>query len=172
MASSAVVGIIFAALFSGAMAMQRCFAAVEDYAIAKADQTRLTDYIAMDLRRALTVTAGTGGTIMTVTIPDYYDSTGAPRTPTITKYVADYGNATAPVTVAYKKFGSAIVREEGGTSRVIATGIEDFQLAVEDLDKVVKTKVSFRPQFRRRGAEAGREGTLVHNTTFLRNRRK
>jgi Tfp pilus assembly protein PilW len=162
------------ALLSGAIAMQRCFVAAEDFAAAKTDQARLSDYIALDLRRALTVTAGTDGiTIMTVQIPDYYTSDGQPRTPTITKYVVDYGNPSLPVTVVYRKIGSSIYRQENaGLQREIAANVEDFQLVVQDLGKVVKTQVTFAPRFQRIATAAARTATTVFSTTLLRNQRR
>ena len=162
-----------AALFSGVIAIQRCFVSAEDYAVAKTDQARLSDYLAMDLRRALTVTAGTGQTILTVQIPDYYDSVGAPRTPTITKFVANYGDPTKPVTVVYRKVGSSIYREENGANaEMVAVNVDDFQLSVQDLGKVVKTQVNFAPRFQRTPTAAARAATTVFNTTLLRNTRK
>jgi len=163
-----------AALFSGVIAIQRCFDSAEDYAIAKTDQSRLTDYLALDLRRAVTVTAGTGGdTIMTLQIPDYYDSAGQPRTPTITNYVASYGNPAVMVSVVYRKSGSTVERQEnGGSPQTIAVNVQDFEMAVQDLGKVVKTQVTFAPRFRRTPTAATRAATTVYNTTLLRNARK
>lgn len=162
------------AVLSGAIAMQRCFAGAEDFAAAKTDQARLSDYIALDLRRALTVTTGTDGTtIMTVQIPDYYDGTGKPKTPTITKYVANYGDPAKPVTVLYRKVGSSILRQENaGVSQEIAANVEDFQLTIQDLGKVVKTQVTFAPRFQHTPTAAARTTTTVFGTTLLRNQRR
>ena len=162
------------AVYSGAMAMQRCFVAAEDFAIGKTDQARLSDFIALDLRRALTVTPGSDGTtIMSVQIPDYYDETGNPRTPTINEYVASYGDPSRPVTVTYQKVGSSIYRQETGrAAREIAADVDDFQLSIEDLGRVVKTRITFAPRFRRGVPGQTRAGTTLFNTTLLRNNRK
>ena len=172
--AAALGTLAMAALYSGAIAMQRCFAGAEDYANAKADQARLSDFLALDLRRALAVTAGTdGSTILTLKIPDYYDSDGRPRTPTIANYVADYGNPAQPVTVVYRKAGSSISRQEnGGKPQDVAINVEDFQLSIQDLGKVVKTQITFAPRFQRTATAAARTATTVFNTTLLRNKRK
>src|SRR5688572_31317057 len=86
-----VATLAMAAVFSSSVSMQRCFSAAEHYSVAKTDQSRLSDFMALDLRRAITVTPGTDpSTIVALTMPDYYDIDGKPRTPTITKYVAYY----------------------------------------------------------------------------------
>ena len=170
-----VVGaLVMGAVFSGAMAMQRCFVAAEDYAVAKTDQARLSDYIALDLRRALTVAAGSDGTtIMTIKIPDYYDAYGKPRNPTLTPTAVNYGNPAFPVTVVYKKTGSSIYRvENGGTAREIAADVSDFQLSIQDLGKVVKTQVTFAPRFKKTATAATRTASTVYSTTLLRNKRR
>ena len=172
--SASIGALALAAVLSGAIAMQRCFVGVEDFALAKTDQARLSDFIALDLRRALTVTAGSDNTtIMTVQIPDYYDASGQPGTPTITKYVANYGDPAKPVTVVYRKSGTSIFRQENnGTPQEIAANVEDFQLTVQDLGKVVKTQVTFAPRFQRAATAAGRTATTVFSTTLLRNKRR
>lgn len=171
--ASTIGAVALAAVASGSISMQRCAAAAEDFAIAKTDQARLSDYMALDLRRALRLTAGTDGvTIMTLQIPDYYDADGQPRTATITNYEAHYGNPAAPVTVVYRKVGSWISRQQGnGTALRIAENVEDFQVSVQDLGKVVKTEVTFLPRFSRSTA-AARKATAVFATTLLRNKRK
>ena len=172
--ASSIAAVALAAVASGAISMQRTAAAAEDFAMAKTDQARLSDYMALDLRRALRVTAGTDGvTIMKLEIPDYYDADGKPRMPTITNYAANYGNPAAPVTVVYRKVGSSISRQQAnGTALRIAENVEDFQLSVQDLGKVVKTEVTFLPRFSQSTASAKREATTVFSTTLLRNKRK
>jgi hypothetical protein len=171
----AIAALAMAAVFSSSISLQRCFSAAQGYATAKTDQARLSDFMALDLRRAYSVTPGADSTtIMTLKMPDYYDSDGQPRTPTITKYVAYYGGPNASMTVVYRKIGPSICRQEnGGPLKVVATNVSDFQLSVEDLGKIVKTKVTFIPQFRRGGGdESSRAATTHTSTTLLRNIRK
>ena len=170
-----VATLAMAAVFSSAVSMQRCFSAAEHYGVAKTDQARLSDFMSLDLRRAFTVKPGAdSSTIVTLTMPDYYDGSGQPRTPTITKYVANYGDPAKPMTVVYRKIGSNICRQEnGGPLKVIATNVLDFQFSLQDLERVVKTQVTFAPRFQTRGAsEANRAATTLHSTTLLRNPRK
>jgi type II secretory pathway component PulJ len=172
--ATAIAGVIIGAFLVSATSLQRSFTATQAYSASKRDQMRLTDYLALDLRRALTVQASaTGSTILTVKVPDYYDANGNPRTPTINKLVADYGNPNAPVTVVYLKEGSSVYRREGNQAMTeIASNVEDFQITIEDLNKVVKTHINFVPKFQPSAGAAARENTTLHNTIWLRNKRR
>jgi prepilin-type N-terminal cleavage/methylation domain-containing protein len=133
--------IILAAVMTASVALQRSFAAVEDYSTAEADQLRMLDYIAMDCRRAISgtvtgLTAGTpevdngswinsGGTwswqhnssgplTLILSVPNYYDSNGNPAVPTLdsTSGAIQYANAT-PAIISYYKSGSSFMRQIG-----------------------------------------------------------
>lgn len=173
--TTAVIMMISAALLSAAVSLQRCYAAGNDFMIAKCDQLRLSDYLALDLRRALTVTTGTNGTIVTVAIPNYYDTSGQPRTPALAPgQTVNYGaSGNTTVNVVYTKNGSSIFRQEGAnTPAEIAANVSDFQVTVQDLEKVVKTQITFAPQFSRPSGPDARKATTVYNTTLLRNKRR
>ena len=170
----AVGGLALAAMFSGAMTLQRCLIAGEEFAADKREQTRVSDYLAMDLRRATAATPGDGvnGVILTLSIPDYYDNAGNPVTPAITKYTASYGAGT--VQVVYRKTGTTITREEDGEAPVvIAKNVEDFQCpAPEKIGaKGMKTKVTFLPHFQRSGTsgDAQRQASTIYNWVKMRN---
>jgi hypothetical protein len=172
--AAVVSGFALAAVFSGAISIQRCFIAGQEFAEDKKNQSRLSDFLSLDLRRALTVTPGTGHILLTVTIPDYYDEFGKPRMPTIVKYVAQYGDPSKPVTITYERSGSSIYRREGAAPPVeITTDVADFKLEVEDLEKCVKTHVTFTPHFRHGSTNStmAHAGTALHSTTYLRNKR-
>lgn len=175
--STAILSLISAAIFSGAMSLQRSFTSAEEFAAAKSDQTRLSDYLAMDLRRALKVTPGTDGTtIATIIIPDYYDpqsSVPQARTPHIVNHRVQYGDPATPAEVVYRKRGSSIFRKERDLpEREIADDVDDFRITIKDLGKVVNTEISFLPRFSRRVSEEARAASTVYNTTLLRNVRK
>lgn len=174
MMATGIAGVIIAALFTSSMLLQRSFQATQAYAASKRDQMRLTDYLALDLRRALTLQAAPGGnTVLTLTIPDFYEADGTPRNPTPNRLVADYGDPAKPVTVTYFKDGASIYRRQNSDKATeIASGVEDFAITIEDLKKVVKTRVSFIPTFRKMPGEATRESTVLHNTVLLRNKRR
>ena len=171
--ATGISGLIIAAFLTSTFVLQRSFRATEAYSAAKRDQMRLTDYLALDLRRALTVqTATTGSTLLSVTIPDYYNADGTPRDPITNRLVAQYGDPAKPVTVTYFKQGASVFRSENsGKATEIANNVDDFQITVEDLNKVIKTRISFLPSFRNAAGTAAREATTLHNTIWLRNKR-
>lgn len=172
--ATAIGGVIIGAFLVSATTLQAAFAATQAYSASKRDQMRLTDYLAVDLRRALTVNSvATGSTILSVTIPDYYEENDTPRTPVINRLVADYGDPRVPLTVTYSRQGNSIYRREGNKPMIeIASNVEDFQITVEDQNKVIKTRVSFVPKFRRTTGAAARETTTLHSTIWLRNKRR
>src|SRR3954471_1693466 len=73
--------ILFAAISMGLLlgftALERNYTATSDFALNHADQMRISDYLALDLRRALSIQAVRNDT--TISIPDYYDSAGNAR---------------------------------------------------------------------------------------------
>jgi type II secretory pathway pseudopilin PulG len=174
MIATGIAGVIIGAFLLSATALQRAFVSAQTYSASKRSQMRLTDYLALDLRRALTVQAPVGSsTILSVTVPDYYAADGTPRIPVINKLVADYGDPAKPVTVVYSKQGSSVFRQAGATAPVeIASNVNDFQVTIEDLNKVIKTHISFVPNFRPTSATGSRETTTLHNTIWLRNKRR
>lgn len=175
--ASTIGGFVTLVLFSGAITMQRSFVAGEDLMSATAEQTRLSDYLAMDLRRAFTITKGTDGTtVATMTMADYYDADGLPRTPTIVKQAINYGDNSNPMTVTYKKIGSEVYRQERSNAPVkIASDVDDFQIDIPDnAGQVVETTVSFVPTFQYNAsanATALRAANTLHSTVVLRNKR-
>jgi hypothetical protein len=166
------------AAFSGSLTMQRCLAAGEEFAADKTEQTRLSDYLALDLRRALTVQGPPGNVILSVTIPDFYGADGNPRTPTVIRaadstYVAQYTPSTIPV--VYRKYGSTVTRTEGAADPVvIAENVADFSCAVNGIGtgKVVQTQISFVPSFQRNGtvSDATKAATTLYSSVRLRNK--
>jgi hypothetical protein len=79
---------ILAAFTWGSVALQRSFAAIEDYAKGMNDQMRISDYLAMDMRRAFTISI-TGSSAappvtVTMTLPNFYASADYPNDPKIT----------------------------------------------------------------------------------------
>ena len=177
MIASAIGVLALAAAFSAAITVQRCFSASEEFAADKREQSRLNDYLAMDLRRARTVSGPNGNVLLTVTIPDYFDDSGNVVTPTIFKapdkqYVATYGSTS--LTVTYRKYGGTITRTVGSNSPVvIAEGVEDFECAFDGIGtrEFIDTRISFQPHLQRSGAPstAAKAATTIYNTVRLRN---
>lgn len=166
--SMAVMLIIIGVLLIGSISLQRNFNASMQYVRSQTEQVRVLDYMALDLRRALTVSTANGQ--LQLTIPDYYDVTGNPRMPNITDGYAVYGTpANAPV-IRYYKEGSNILRSSGNTKVVIAQNVQDFQFNFTDLGQVIQVSITFVPTFRQNGnPEDGRKGTSGTIRTLLRN---
>ena len=171
MVSMAVVMIIVAVLLTGSVALQRNFNASMQYVRTQTEQIRVLDYMSLDLRRALTVSATNGQ--LELTIPDYYDENGNPRMPSISDGYAVYGSGSNATAIRYYKDGSNIMRSSGNTSVVIAQNVQDFQFNFTDLGQVIQVSITFVPTFRQNGSrEEVRGGTSGTIRTLLRNVRK
>src|SRR4051812_49903091 len=83
--AAGVFAILCVSFISGAIALQRNFSNTKDYARNHSAQLRISDYIARDLRQAITFSqTGSGAAlVMTLTIPNFYTSSGSPRTPVV-----------------------------------------------------------------------------------------
>jgi type II secretory pathway component PulJ len=168
--------IIFAAislgLLMGFTALERNYTATSDFALNHADQMRISDYLALDLRRALSLSAARNDT--TIYIPSYYDDTGQPQTPTLDGTGGVYyGAAGSSVPIHYYLSGGTIYRQQnGGTPVPLAINVQDFIFDVTDSGKVVSTRITFNPTFTSGRASAdATAATAFYNTTLLRNTR-
>jgi type II secretory pathway component PulJ len=102
---------ILAAVIAATISLQKSFAATESYSGAESDQLRVLDYIAMDCRRATSVSV-TNGTL-TLTLPAYYNSSSSPAyqayTPTLSNGNIVYGSGSVQIT--YAQSGTNFTRE-------------------------------------------------------------
>jgi type II secretory pathway component PulJ len=121
MISASIGGFILASIVIGGAAFQKIFAASNEYYRATSDQSRVLDYIARDVRRAVMVQVINGGQELVLTLPNYLSS-GSPQTPTIAygrsaygkpNGIVDYGTAANPVAVSYSMSGQSIIRKQG-----------------------------------------------------------
>jgi prepilin-type N-terminal cleavage/methylation domain-containing protein len=167
--------IVLAALLTGGVALQRSFAAVEGYSIAEGDQLRVSDYIAMDVRRALTASVDNNN-VLTITIPNYYDanndnpswSDAHALAPSFDSNGAvQYGSGTT--TIKYYELASNFIREVNGTKHVIATNVSSFTVTPQDLTSSVSCSITFTPTFTYLPGPGPVAGTTVYSNTFLRN---
>lgn len=176
MISTAVIALLMGSLFVGVTMLRRSFAAAQHHAKSQLEQARLVDYVARDLRRALTVAVDTfqGSERLNLTIPDYYDASGQPRDPSISGRTVNYGNPNDPVSIRYFKTGATVMREVEGEAQPIVTDVQDFKLDFTDSGKqTVQIAVTFVPRFRLSASqEAVRAGTATYTTTLLRNKRR
>src|SRR3954468_21248707 len=168
--------IIFAAislgLILGFISLERNYAATTDFATNHADQMRISDYMALDLRRALAVHAAQNDT--TIYIPKYYDSGGEPQTPVLDgDGGVYYGAPNASVQIHYYLSGGTIYRQQdSGKPIALAVNVQDFIFDVTDAGKVVSTRITFNPTFVAGRASAdATAATAFYNTTLLRNAR-
>jgi hypothetical protein len=170
--ATSISSVLAGSLLVASITIQRNFEACEDHVMAQADQIRLLDYVALDLRRALTVSI-VNNTI-SLTIPDYYDNSGDPRDPVISGGEIDYGDPGAPVMISYYKQDDKIFRNVDGVLAQIAENVDDFQIEATDSGgDSVSVSVSFLPQFRLWGSnDAARDPTTAYATIMLRNKRR
>ena len=168
--------VIFAAislgLILGFISLERNYAATTDFAANHADEMRISDYMALDLRRALAVQAAQNDT--TIFIPSYYDATGTPQTPTLDGVGGVYyGASGSSVRIHYYLSGSTIYRQQdAGRPIPLAINVQDFIFNVTDAGKVVSTRITYNPTFVSGRASAdATAATAFYNTTLLRNTR-
>jgi type II secretory pathway component PulJ len=192
MVAAGVFMVVSAAILTGVVSLQRNFSNSSDYAENHATQLRISDYLSRDLRQALSFAqTGTGNAlVMTMTVPNYYDSTGTPRSPVVnTDATVSYQDASVSPpkktsTIRYYIQGDSIFREVDGAAKQIAEGIADF--VVIPLDSAVdpnagtdfnltglnakvaevKVQVNFRSHF---GSKTVSQ--TFYNTTLMRNAR-
>jgi Tfp pilus assembly protein FimT len=172
MAGSSVV---LTALIVGGVALMRSFTAVEGYSFSDGDQLRVSDYIALDVRRALTASVDANN-VLTITIPNYYDANNSnPKwsnahalDPSFdTNGAIRYGAGTT--TIKYYKLSSNFIREVNGTANTIATNVSSFQVTNQDLTSSVGCSITFSPKFTTVEGSDPVTGTTLYSNTFLRN---
>lgn len=129
MLSTGVSAILFLAMVDSFTLLNRTYNEAENASAAVSDEERAMDYITRDLRCAYTVAvsgngsttaSGTTGSVLTLTLPDYYSSydaqgnpSGPPVTPTISTGLnpITYNNASQPITVVYYISGQQLIRQ-------------------------------------------------------------
>jgi type II secretory pathway component PulJ len=168
--------IIFAAislgLILGFISLERNYAATTDFATNHADEMRISDYLAMDLRRALAVQAIHNDT--RIWIPRFYGADNLPLTPTLDgEGNVYYGDPGSSVQIHYYLSGGTIYRQQDSlTPTPLAVNVQDFVFDVTDAGKVVSTRITFNPTFRAGVASAdATAATAFYNVTLLRNAR-
>jgi type II secretory pathway component PulJ len=170
--SIGIFSIVSIALLMGFTSLERSYAASSDFAINHADEMRISDYLAQDLRRATSLQPAQNDT--TLYLPNYYDSSRNPRTPTLDGHGGVvYGPSGSSVRVHYYLSGGKIFRQQDDAPAVaLANNVSDFVFDVTDLGKVVTTRITFRPIYKVSGASSDAiTATAFYNTTLLRNNR-
>jgi type II secretory pathway component PulJ len=172
MIAMTIFSAISLALVMGFVSLERNLAATTDFATNHTDSVRISDYLALDLRRALSVQTSQNNTV--ITIPAYYDANGAPQTPQLDgEGGIFYGTSDTSVQIHYFLSNGTIYRQQDALPAVaIAENVSDFIFNVTDLGKVATTRITFSPIFRSSGASQGvTDATAVYDTILLRNSR-
>ena len=162
--------ILASVLYAGST-LQRSFMAVEGYSTAEGDQLRVSDYIARDCRRSTSATVANN--ILTLTLPNYYDNSGNPITPTFdVNGKIQYGAGS--VTIRYYASGTDFDRDVTNasgttTTTTIASNIDSFTVSSQDITSSVTCTITFAPRFTTLAQPGPINGTTVYSNTFLRN---
>ena len=178
--------------------MQKVFAGSDASLKATADQSRIIDYIARDLRQALYYQVCNSGQMLTIMVPDYIDpNTNQPRTPTVHPGTlnqatgllngsVDYNYSSNPcgtkvsyfpansptsgsTTYTYSANGQYLIRQVGNTQTVISLDCTTLQIGFTDQTTSVQVSISFAPRFNFDSQTNDRTGTAVYATAAFRN---
>lgn len=170
--TSGISVIVFGVLMFALMSLQRNYAAVEAYGAAEGNQMRISDYLALDVRRALDIAAAND--VLTLTVPDYYGNggaapagTAAPVDPVPSGSRVTYG--ATPLTVKYYQQGNNFNRSVNGVVTVIATDVADFRVTIQDSASTVSCTTTFSPRFTLAPTASAVAATSVFTKVYVRN---
>ena len=188
MMAMAIAVVIFAAIITASLAMQKTFNAVDNYFATHIQQVRIIDYLNRDVKRALIFTVSADQQTVTLTIPKYIIQSGdaeavsnpslvgAMRSPTLstTTSLVNYGTTTS--TVVYSINGASILRTEDGVVTTIASSTDQLIPSTTDTDltntEYATMAVTFHPIFTSGNVTDERTGTTVFSLAYLRNKRR
>jgi prepilin-type N-terminal cleavage/methylation domain-containing protein len=186
----AIAVVIFAAIITAMLAMQKTFNAVDNYFATHIQQIRIIDYLNRDVKRALIVTTSADQQTVTLTIPKYIIQSGdaeavsnpslvgAMRSPTISTTTSgvqvNYGTTTS--TVVYSINGASILRTEDGVVTTVASSTDSLVPKDSDTElsntEYTTMSVTFLPIFTSGNVADERTGTTVFSLAYLRNKRR
>jgi prepilin-type N-terminal cleavage/methylation domain-containing protein len=188
MMAMAIAVVIFAAIITASLAMQKSFNAVDHYFATHVQQVRIIDYLNRDVKRALIVTTSVDHQTVTLTIPKYIIQSGdaeavsnpslvgAMRSPTMstTTSLVNYGTTTS--TVVYSINGASILRTEDGVVTTVASSTDQLVPSSTDTDltntEYTTMAITFQPIFTSGNVADERTGTTVFSLAYLRNKRR
>jgi prepilin-type N-terminal cleavage/methylation domain-containing protein len=200
MVAVALGAIILAAVLTSSVALNRSFAAVDDFFSTHLQQVRIIEYLSRDVKRSTIAEISPDAKTIYCWIPKYIIRTGdsdattgnlgARRTPTVTRggsgYEVNYypttsangpsGTSTNNSAVVYSVNGNSILRTEDGVVTAIASSTDQLVDQVTDVQLAntgyLSSVVTFLPIFTSNNAAAERAGTTVYATAYLRNIRR
>ncbi len=192
--------LILAAVLTSSVALNRSFAAVDNFFSTHLQQVRVIEYLCRDVKRSTIAEISADAKTIYCWIPRYIirsgdsDATssnlGTRRTPTVTKsgsgYKVDYystttangpsGTSTNNSAIVYAIRWQSIVRTEDGAITAIASSTDQLVDQVTDVQLAntgyLSTVVTFLPIFISTGGAVERAGTTVYGTAYLRNARR
>jgi prepilin-type N-terminal cleavage/methylation domain-containing protein len=193
--SLSLSSIVLAAAITSGVALQKSFAATDNYFSTEMQQIRIIDYLNRDVKRGLIVTTSVDLQSVTMSVPRYIiqagdpeaiadpESIGMPRDPTVayttSGWQVNYSpspNSPSTTTVVYSISGNSILRTENGVVTTIASSTDQLVPQTTDVDlantEYANTSVTFSPIFTSGGAVAERTGTSLYATAYLRNKRR
>jgi prepilin-type N-terminal cleavage/methylation domain-containing protein len=188
MMAMAIAVVIFAAIITASLAMQKSFNAVDHFFATHVQQVRIIDYLNRDVKRALIVTTSANQQTVTLTIPKYIIQSGdaeavsnpslvgAMRSPTLSTTTSQVNYGTTTSTVVYSINGASILRTENGVVTTVASSTDQLVPSTTDTD-LINTEysimaVTFRPIFTSGNVADERTGTTVFSLAYLRNKRR
>lgn len=144
---------ILAAVVAAGVSLQKSYAAFEGYSTSEGDQLRVLDYIAMDCRRAISVSKGTvtvsnGAENITevqliLTLPAYYssvDSTAVPNAPVLGSSGVSYGGGSTVTIKYYTKYYNASASAAGNIAYFVR---EVVTSTTDNITPIAKNVASF-----------------------------
>ena len=188
MMAMAIAVVIFAAIITASLAMQKSFNAVDHFFATHVQQVRIIDYLNRDVKRALIVTTSANQQTVTLTIPKYIIQSGdaeavsnpslvgAMRSPTLSTTTSQVNYGTTTSTVVYSINGASILRTEDGVVTTVASSTD--QLVPSSTDTVLTNTeyttmaITFQPIFTSGNVADERTGTTVFSLAYLRNKRR
>ena len=184
----AIAVVIFAAIITASLAMQKTFNAVDNYFATHIQQIRIIDYLNRDVKRALICTTSADQQTVTLTIPKYIIQSGdaeavsnpslvgAMRSPTLSTTTSQVNYGTTTSTVVYSINGASILRTEDGVVTTVASSTDSLVPKDSDTEltntEYTTMSVTFQPIFTSGNVADERTGTTVFSLAYLRNKRR
>jgi len=197
MVSICVGAMILVAVVSAMVAMQTLFVATDQYYMATSDQTRVLDFIAQDLRSALSAAVSNQAQTLTLTLPAYLDYTQnppVPLSPTLTATgTVMYGSTANQSTVTYTISGTApnqviqrtLTSSSGTTVTTLTAAAANYQLTFftptnpgsvtpfslggMGQPSSLTALITFAPRFNRLNLASSRQAATASMTMTMRN---
>jgi hypothetical protein len=120
MVSMGIATVLLVAIFSVTVALNRSYAAADDYFTTHLQQIRIMDYLARDVKRSFSVTTSPDLKTVTCIMPNYVVQSGDPEAITDATTI---GNRRTPVVVTSVNLNKATVDYGTRMTRTITDGV-------------------------------------------------